>query len=270
MARRERRQFFRETPRCPRLRAVFTLEAAVILPILVSFFVAILFFFRVMQVQIEVQRALDETGQRLAVSLAGDGGESIGSAAAAKALFLASLGDSEAPGRYVSGGTLGISLARSNFSGDNVRLIASYRIRLPFRLFRVWNFSMEQCADCRKWTGWGGGAGGGEENDDPYVYITPGGSVYHLTDSCTHLALSVRAVSSSSLGTLRNEGGGRYKKCERCIGDRAVAGTVYITNQGDRYHASRTCSGIKRTVRMVRLSQVGSRRPCSRCGAGGA
>lgn len=43
-------------------------------------------------------------------------------------------------------------------------------------------------------------------------------------------------------------------------------GRLYITNQGDCYHKDLGCSGIKRTVRMIRLSEVGTRRPCSRCG----
>ena len=50
------------TPQCLRLSAVFTLEAAVVMPVLACFFVSVLFFFRIMQIQLEVQRALDDTG----------------------------------------------------------------------------------------------------------------------------------------------------------------------------------------------------------------
>ncbi len=42
------------------------------MPLLACFFVSILFFFRVMQVQLEVQKALDDTGRQLAVYLSGD------------------------------------------------------------------------------------------------------------------------------------------------------------------------------------------------------
>lgn len=55
------------TPQCLRLSAVFTLEAAVVMPVLACFFVSVLFFFRIMQIQLEVQRALDDTGRKLAV-----------------------------------------------------------------------------------------------------------------------------------------------------------------------------------------------------------
>ena len=58
------------TPQCLRLSAVFTLEAAVVMPVLACFFVSVLFFFRIMQIQLEVQRALDDTGRKLAVCAA--------------------------------------------------------------------------------------------------------------------------------------------------------------------------------------------------------
>ena len=58
------------TPQCLRLSAVFTLEAAVVMPVLACFFVSVLFFFRIMQIQLEVQKALDDTGRKLAVCAA--------------------------------------------------------------------------------------------------------------------------------------------------------------------------------------------------------
>lgn len=56
-----------ETPPCLWLEGSFTLEAAVILPVMALFFVMILMFFRVMQVQMDVQKALDDTGRKLAL-----------------------------------------------------------------------------------------------------------------------------------------------------------------------------------------------------------
>ena len=82
-----------ETPPCPWLEGSFTLEAAVILPLMALFFVMILMFFRVMQVQMEVQRALDDTGRRLSVFAAqesADDSAMIGMAAA-NVLFLTAL-----------------------------------------------------------------------------------------------------------------------------------------------------------------------------------
>ena len=82
----------------------------------------------------------------------------------------------------------------------------------------------------------------------------------------THLELSIRSVAEAEIAALRNENGEAYRKCMQCRYAENAFGRLYITNQGDCYHKDLGCSGIKRTVRMIRLSEVGTRRPCSRCG----
>lgn len=251
------------TPRCIRLPAVFTLEAAIILPIMASFFVSILFFFRVMQVETEVQKALNDTGRQLAVWLAKDEGDSATGIVAAQALFLKEMAGREEAQRYISGGCAGISLLESEFGRDEIHLKASYHIRLPVRIFWVWDFAMAQRADCRKWTGWSGNGENGEP--DQWVYVTETGEVYHVLSTCTHLDLSIRGVEREQLYLLRNEAGEKYQKCALCGAD-SLGGRVFITSQGDCYHCDLNCSGIKRTVSMIRPSEVGTRRRCSRCG----
>lgn len=255
----------RGAPRCLRLRAVLTLEAAVILPLLACFFVSILFFFRIMQVQLEVQKALDDTGRKLAVCLSKDAQDQATGLGAAKILFLKEMAGREEAERYISGGSVGISLIASEFTKDEIHLKANYHVKLPVQIFWVWDFQMEQRADCRKWTGWNAAGESGE--GDVWVYITETGSVYHTKSTCTHLELSIQSVDYSRIADLRNENGEKYRKCAQCADTENLYGRVYITNQGDCYHTDLGCSGIKRTVRMVRLSEVGTRRACSRCGA---
>lgn len=36
--------------------------------------------------------------------------------------------------------------------------------------------------------------------------------------------------------------------------------TVFITDQGNRFHYDLNCGGIKRTIYMIRLSEVGNRK----------
>lgn len=252
----------KETPRYPYFSGVFTLEAAVILPLLACFFVSILFFFRVMQIELTVQKALDDTGRQLAVYGAKEEGSAL-DIAVAQALFLKELNKKEVPERYILGGKLGISLLSSEFSRQEVRLRACYRIRLPVRIFWVRELSMEQRADCRKWNGWGAVPESGEA--DVWVYVTETGSVYHRTSTCSHLELSIRSVEREQLAYLRNENGGKYYACSRCVNRTNTWGNVYITNQGDRYHNDLNCSEIKRTVYMIRLSEAGTRECCKRC-----
>lgn len=259
----DRYHFLRGASRYTCLNASFTLEAAVILPLLTCFFVSLLFFFRVMQVELEVQKALDDTGRQLAVLLSGADGGSAAEFAAAEVLFLKELADSGEAVRYVSGGGIGISLLQSEFEQHEIRLNASYQIRLPVRIFGISSVPVEQTACCRKWTGWHAPAESG--GSDEWVYITPMGTVYHLTDECTHLTLSIRSVGYGEVGALRNEDGGRYRPCAVCVDAKADHARVYITNQGDRYHADLNCTGIKRTIFLIRRSEVEGRSCCSRC-----
>lgn len=251
-------------PRCTRIPAVLTLEAAIIMPLLTYFFVTILFFFRVMQVELSVQNSLDTTARQLAVYLAEEEGKTAG-VAVAKGLFIKEISAYKEISDYVTGGSAGVSLLNSKFTGEEISLRASYKVRLPLRVFWVCDFNMEQRADCRKWSGWKQAVG--QESDEQWVYITQNGTVYHMTKSCTHLKLSIQSVAYDLVDALRNENGGKYYGCELCVPKNPTTGQVYITNQGDCYHSDLNCSGIRRTILMVRLSEVGNRRKCSRCGS---
>ena len=88
--------------------------------------------------------------------------------------------------------------------------------------------------------------------------------VYHRDYHCTHLELSIHMVLQSEIESLRNEGGGKYHPCQHCI--KGAGGGVYITDTGDRYHSSLSCSGLKRTIYAVPLSEVAGKGACSRCG----
>lgn len=256
----------KETPRCSRFLAAFTLEAAVILPLAASFFVSILFFFHMMQIQLVVQKALDDTGRQLAVYAAED--TSVPNLATAEILFLKELEEEEFADAYILGGKMGISLLRSEFDGRDVCVKADYLIRLPIRIFWMRNFVMEQQAVCRKWSGWN--PGDSTDGAEQWVYITETGSVYHSTRTCSHLELSIRSVQREQISELRSENGARYYKCKECGNQENLWGTVYITNQGNRYHNDLNCSGIRRTIYMVRLSEVAERSGCSRCCVNGA
>lgn len=251
----------KETPRCPFFSASFTVEAAVILPLAASFLVSILFFFQIMRVQLLVQKALDDTGRQLAVYASEK--QKVIDLAAAEMLFLKELGEEEFMDTYILGGRMGISLLRSKFDESNVYIKADYLIRLPVRIFWTMDFRIGQHADCRKWNGFEAEAG--IEGENEWVYITETGSVYHRTNTCTHLALSIRSVNRKQIAGLRSENGEKYYECRHCHNEKNVYGTVYITNQGNRYHSDLNCSGIKRTIYLVRLSEVGERSGCSRC-----
>lgn len=98
----------------------------------------------------------------------------------------------------------------------------------------------------------------GEEEIDPYVYITPHQAVYHCSRNCTHLSLSVRALDSSNRSI--------YEPCRFCRYDNNESGTIYVARTSNLYHENRNCSGLKRTVTRVKKSSVLGLPPCERCG----
>ncbi len=109
-----------------------------------------------------------------------------------------------------------------------------------------------------------------EDDWEEMVYVAEYASVYHTRSDCTHLALSVRAVGAGQVDRLRNTAGAKYHACDKCVGSGGKNATVYITEEGTHFHNSAECSGLTRTVRLVRQSEVGGLHMCSRCQAAAA
>lgn len=170
----------------------------------------------------------------------------------------------------IAGGIEGLSFAGSDIygNGDELDIVVSYKVNFPLKLFIIDDIRLTQRVRMRKWTGYKLPAVYGpaeEERDEQTVYITGSGSVYHTSPDCSHIKLSIRAVTGIP-DNARNESGGKYYPCELCCsGEADKNGIYYITSYGSRYHTFRECSRIKRDVREIKLSEVGSRPQCKRC-----
>lgn len=116
----------------------------------------------------------------------------------------------------------------------------------------------------RKWTGYDICGGAEDILDEEYVYVAEYGTVYHKSRNCKHLSIQMKIVTDNELVTLRNNNMEKYSRCEICNGQ--GSGIYFVTNGGNRYHGSANCSGLKRTVRIVKLSEVNGLPPCSICG----
>lgn len=150
--------------------------------------------------------------------------------------------------------------------GDVIDLVVSYEIEPQNNFFFLPAYHVLNRCRVRAWTGYEVASDNANDSGERMVYITETGTVFHLTKTCTYLDLSIRPVANGELDLYRNQSGGIYTACELC-GD-GEAEIYFITDYGECYHTSLTCSGLKRTITEVPISQVGDKSACSRCGTG--
>ncbi len=250
----------RETSFCICQKGSLTVEAAVVIPFMMGFFVCVLFFFRVIFIQEAVEEALVYTGRRVAVESAlTDSEEAL--FVSAEGLLKYKLSQNQEIKRYVVGGVLGVSLLGSDMTAKEIQLTANYMVKLPIAIFgqkEIWLMSKNSFV---KWKGdlyWG-------TNEKKWVYITETGSVYHKDTNCRSLDLHIRKGLTEDMNTYRGSDGQRYSSCNRCIEKGKVPFVVYFTDYGKLYHAELSCSALKRTIIRVLLSEVGDKRGCRFC-----
>ncbi len=118
-----------------------------------------------------------------------------------------------------------------------------------------------------KWTGYDlrEGMDNTDQDREELVYVTESGTAWHRDRACVYLNPSVQMLPGDQAETARNKNGRSYKACEICGGRGAI---VYVTDSGERYHSTVTCSGLKRTINCIPLSEAISsgRHACPKCG----
>ena len=107
---------------------------------------------------------------------------------------------------------------------------------------------------------------GNSAESEKMVYVTETGTVYHKKAGCRYLKVSINQISGSSLAHARNDSGQKYSPCESCSRNQKPSGVVYVTSSGNRYHNVASCSGLKRTVKLVKESELSGMHACSSCG----
>ena len=247
------------------LSASMTMEAAFIIPLFVFFTIALIHVINIVGFENRVNEAMYNAVRQC--SVAEYVKEGTGNAAIAHGLAIKDLCD-PADTVGVRGKAAGLIFLRSDSDGENIDYILDYVVKSPAGFLGIRDITCSQKLSVRKWIGnddSNGDRQGAENEKSEIVYITESGTVYHRDRECTHLRLSITAVSINDVENMRNNSQGKYYKCEKChepVGN----GTVYITNTGDRYHSSKNCSGLKRGILSVLLKDIPEMPPCSRCG----
>ena len=268
------------------LRAGMTVEASVILPLFLMTVWIFWSFFVSLMLQIRIQSAMDEvTGilaqQSFLLNAVEEGAADDGKVHflpavnqilwknAARQIVIRKVGKEALSAGHIQGGSSGLHAFGVWDKNGDIRLTLRYQLTFPGLSGSPFRLKIEQNSRRRCWTGMQSGTDPEADADgtgDPMVFITERGSVYHRDIGCRHLDLTIREISSSSVSGARSRDGSKYYPCEYCASVSASSGTVYITPEGNRYHVTRDCSGLKRTIRSVPLSEAGGRRACSNCG----
>lgn len=243
-----------------------TVETACVLPIFLCGILAFLYFFQAVTMAGKVAEALQDAGKQIAV-YAYVKEQALGEEKTSASKIVSLVYAESRINRALGADAPAVSLMHSSIlkRDEMIDLVAEYKFRWKMPFFSLSDFPILQRARVRAWTG-SIRAGGGEKEDgetEERVYVTANGKVYHRSRDCTHIRLSVRQEDKDRVSGLRNADGGKYHPCEKCGGS---SSQVYITDTGDRYHSSAACSGLKREVIEVPLSQVEGWKACSRCG----
>lgn len=255
--------------RCRRLKGSMTVEAAVVVPLLLLFFLHLGSCMEMLRLHGRLEYALWQTGGELAVYAAAEAGEGIPDMAVSY-LYVNSrvqqiLGRDYLDNSPLTYGSQGLNYLTSEYQEDeNINIVLTYQVSPPITCFPFPYFRMTSRYYGRAWTGY---AVGENEEQIAYVYVTENGEVWHSRADCSYLKLSIYEAAPESVWMLRNAGGERYRACSRC-GGRPQGENVYLTQEGNRYHTVRDCPALQRRIRAVRWQENMPVRPCSRCGGG--
>lgn len=262
----------------PPFRGSITIETALSLPLFLFFCIQIISLISLIQLHSALEAALHQevaqaaiqsyAADKLGIDLSAGGG--LLEKEYVKTRVIGRVGRGYLDDSMIEGGSGGIHilLAEEEDEQDTVDVILFYHVRPMINLLGFQRFTMANRCRMKAWTGYRTEEGSlSGEGAEELVYITETGSVYHKSRNCSHLALSIRAVETDSLSVLRNDDGGKYYPCEHC--GEGSGFVVFLTDQGNRYHRSLSCSGLKRTIYTVSISEAGGRGPCSRCSGTG-
>ncbi|MDL2301308.1 hypothetical protein LJC58_03030 [Lachnospiraceae bacterium OttesenSCG-928-D06] len=263
-----------------------TLEAAVVMPLLLFFFLNIMSSIEMIRLHGNLQLALWEAGNKMAVYahaydtlIEDDVSESFGFenflGIATSYLYVRDEIIDYCGKDYLEQSPLRKGVESLHFweseimdKNDCINLIVTYQVAPPFSILGDAAFRMANQYYGRGFTGYDvidALEDEGNMNYD-YVYITETGSVYHETKDCSHLKIAVRAVRQGEALVMQNEDNKSYTLCLLC-GKQPQVEEVYLTAAGERYHYISSCPGLKRTIFTILRTEADEYRPCSRCAA---
>jgi hypothetical protein len=260
-----------------------TLEAACVLPIFVMLLIALLQIMEILSIQAKLQQSVHEVSKELShyayiynkreeseqdfSFIEGIAGNII-TESYVKSKVIQSIGKAYLEESIIKKGG-GLYFYDSVFLEEDgiIDIVLRYKITLRYNIFHIPDMSVVLRARSRAWIGTEESViKEGEAGVFQSAYIAENGVVYHVDSECSHLRLSISQISMEEVPNMRNESGHKYYSCEFCGENGTVMGALFITNTGTRYHTNIECSGLKRSVSTIDISELENIPVCSRCG----
>ncbi|MDD3368620.1 MAG: pilus assembly protein [Lachnospiraceae bacterium] len=258
-----------------------TVEAAIILPLFIFFFLNLVSCFQILKIHSDMEQALHQTGQELTVQAYAyreiDGAPEHQLKSVLQAGFtelyvknevIKYLGKEKIENSLIVKGISGLDFSRSQIlinQDDLILIQVNYAVKPMIPMLGFGKICLSNRFYGKAWTGYSMNQMDLNIGGVPYVYITEYGKSYHTQRNCTHLTLSIEQITLEDLDMQKNSNGENYSCCEIC-GSVQISQTIFITEEGNRYHNNILCSGLKRSVYAIPLSEVENRQKCSRCG----
>lgn len=261
------------------LNGTMTVEASVVIPLFLFFFMNLLSAAEMIRLHGKIQAALWNCGRQATVCRAltkqeetenseetADGLIKIAgmewiSDAVLEESVKKDLGKTYMWESPLAAGEKELQFSQSVYGEDYVDIKVTYAVETPFKIPGIKDFRMSNRYFARVWNGYDVSE---REEGEPEVYVTDYGEVYHLRRDCSHIERIVMSVNRNRVRESLNKNGERYLPCAVCGGERKD--TVFLTAEGTRYHSSEECSALMRYVISMKLKEAQKRyRPCSRC-----
>lgn len=257
-----------------------SVEASIAFPVFLAAVYLFITLIQIFTLQSKVEFALHETAKEMALygylydEIIADTEDSNGLIDQTTSLLIGEtyvkkqvielVGESYIERSAVKNGVDGIYFYFSTIMGeeDAIDLVATYRIKPKFQLIPVIEIPIINRCKIKAFSGYDKV---GEESIDQeeMVYVTKNGEVYHKSLTCSYLQMD-RKVATEEIGEDLTVDGKTYRPCSYCVGENDEL-PGYVTLYGDCYHTSPYCSRIYRVIFEIPLSEVGERRPCSKC-----
>ncbi len=243
-----------------------TVEAAVVIPLLLFFFMNLMSAIEMIRLHGNVELALWKNGRIMTISgYANSNDNRILYDVLMHAAVVGDLGKEYLEESPLTYGERGLVFLESSYGEEEcIDVKVTYQVSPLFDIPGFSSFRMANRYYARAWTGYSPDEVEYDENIKDSVFVTPYGEVYHENRGCSYLARNVTRVLVAQVYSARNDRGEPYSLCQICrVGGQEV---VYITSDGNRYHEKSDCPTLVRTVITVERALAKNRyRPCSRC-----